>query len=293
MLVTCKMVFLAAFILLFVQADVASSYSVYKYVHSPPYKYAPYKYVYPYPPPPPPPPHHTHVYKPLPHVHKNVAHHPKQLKAAVTGHVYCDTCKDGKFKEPLKGVMVGVICRNGKVERSFYGVTNKLGNFKVKLGGYNYHKHKGTKSCHVKLISPSYSTSCMVPTNLHGGKLGAHLQIKSKNLHELVLKAGPFSYTSPFKNKKCYQDYGKSPSFYKHGSKHSHVHAKHESPSCPAYKCKSTTPPYKHESLQLITNKHKHSPPLHGTHKALPPNPHTFMYPPPPPPIYLRYKKKS
>lgn len=279
------MAFFAASCILVLLSDMASSYE-YVYV-SPACTYAPYKYASP--------PHIAHVHKHS----RQVQHQPapaKKLTAVVTGHVFCDLCKDGHLQIPLPGVTIGVVCWNGNAEYSFYGTTNKLGNFKVKLGRYDYHKHGGSESCRVKLIAPSSSTSCTVPTNLNGGKLGAHLKMKAKSLHELILKAGPFAYTSPVKNKKCKHSAKKSTSFYKHISKapykHSHLQGKYEILSCPAYDCESTIPPsQKHKPLELITNKHKKLKTAHETNRALPPNPEGYIDHPSS--FYLRYKKKS
>ncbi|MCO5551223.1 hypothetical protein L7F22_018245 [Adiantum nelumboides] len=209
-------------------------------------------------------PSHPHSSSPPPHHHhfmrKQQLHSPQ---AVVTGHVFCDVCKNGNIKEPLKGVTIGVTCWNGKEEQFFYGITNKSGKFNVKLSGYNLQKHGGDKSCHAKLIYPSFRSSCMVPTNLHDGKLGAPLHVMSESPKKVVLFAGPFSYTTRFKDKKCHQKYENHTRTHKHKRSSSHfdeqsrhVHKNQDGPSCPINECKHNILPssYNIQSTFFETN---------------------------------------
>lgn len=232
---------------------------IYAYVPSPSYTRAAYESTG-YPPPPHRRHHHHH------RRHKATSTVPKQLHtqaAVVTGNVFCDICKNGQLKEPLKGVTIGITCWNGKVEQSFFAITDKQGNFKVKLSGYNTHKQGGGKSCRAKLIYPSVKTLCMLPTNLNDGKLGAPLRIKSQTSHKLVLLAGPFAYTTPTKNKKCHHKGRRFPyshKQYKTNPSPYHIelrqHAKYKSPSCPVlYDCKSKTPPFNLASTVSLTQR--------------------------------------
>eukprot|EP00250_Pteridium_aquilinum_P024594 c2930_g1_i1 orf=439-1224(-) len=213
----------------------------YKYVSPPPPPPPPYKYASPPPPPPyyyqsPPPPSPTlpkPPKPPMPPKPPTLAMPPKPppppFKAVATGSVYCDTCKDGKLKQPLQGVTVGVFCWNGKSEESFYGTTNDEGDFKIDLAGFDYVGCGGAKACVAKLISASYVTSCTQPTDMQGGLKGGPLEVTTISEQGVTLTAGPFAYTPTFNSPKCYQ------------SSNGPVYG--TSPPLPPYKYKSPPPP--------------------------------------------------
>lgn len=204
---------------------------------------SPVPYKYESPPPPeyeaPPAPEN---WLPPPYNRNEAPNNCESLKAVVTGHVYCDVCRNGKMKQPLKDVKVGVFCWNGESEDSFYGVTEENGLFKIELTNFNYEKWGG-KACQAKLIAAFYETTCTIPTTLHGGDSGAELHIKSKSEKEVVLLAGPFAYLSEQKYEKCDYEYASPPPppYYKYESPPPYMY------ESPPYKYESP-PPYKYES---------------------------------------------
>eukprot|EP00250_Pteridium_aquilinum_P035846 c9997_g1_i2 orf=349-1320(+) len=269
----------------------------YKSPSPPPYKYEsppPPAYKHDSPPPPlpaykneslPPPPYKYKSLPPSPPLYESLpGYGHKPLKVVTTGSVYCDICKDGTIKKPLQGVTVGVFCQNGKSRESFYGTTNGKGIFKIELIGFDYERCGGGKVCEAKLISPSYATSCTLPTNLHGGQKGAHLHIKSKSHNEVVLLAGPFAYRSPLTYHRCsYQHpspkYARTPFPYEYKSP-SPPHYKDSSPPSHYKYGSPPPPPYIHESPPSPTYKYASPPPPPYQYKS-PPPPYKNYYPNP------------
>eukprot|EP00249_Psilotum_nudum_P024239 c29130_g1_i1 orf=326-1168(+) len=121
-------------------------------------------------------------------------------KTAVTGLVYCDACKDGKYKKPLTGIKVVASCLDGSNQTSFDGITDSTGRFRIELDGYDYQKWGG-KNCNVRLAEAP--PSCNIGTGLPSGETSAQLHIKSTSKDEVVLESTPFAYVSENKFDEC------------------------------------------------------------------------------------------
>eukprot|EP01018_Ginkgo_biloba_P012818 Gb_06582 [translate_table: standard] len=132
-------------------------------------------------------------------------YHPAELKVVVVGKVYCYKCwewsnpKSSHNKKHLEGATVAVTCKAGEYKTiTAYGVTKSNGKFKIIVDGYDYEKWGGAQSCKAKLYkAPSHST-CSEPTNLHGGKTGALLQVKSKSDEEISPPPPSPSHPPPY-----------------------------------------------------------------------------------------------
>eukprot|EP00249_Psilotum_nudum_P002653 c15779_g1_i1 orf=434-1687(+) len=212
----------------------------------------------------PPPQAYKYVSPPPPYQHYG------KPKAVVTGQVYCDICRTGKFKKPLMGAKIGVLCWSGEKEVSFSGSTSITGRFRIELHGYDYARWGG-EHCKAKLIEAPHGTSCTISTNLHGGDSGAKLHIKSKSEAEIVLETGPFAYLSHKKYKQCHSTIRESPYHYV------------SPPPPPPYKHISPPPPYHYSSPPPPAQNHSSPPP---PYKYLSPPPLPYHYPSPSPPPY-------
>ncbi|KAG6419141.1 hypothetical protein SASPL_121353 [Salvia splendens] len=153
-----------------------------------------------YPPPaqaphPSPSPHHHHPPAPAP----APSHPPVRKMVAIQGVVYCKSCKYRGVDTligatPLAGAVVKLQCNNSKTSMEEKKTSDKNGYFffmPQKLTTSGSHK------CKVFLIS-SPSAACNVPTNLHGGALGALLrkpvEAPPKPLPFELFTVGPFAF---------------------------------------------------------------------------------------------------
>uniref|UniRef100_A0A7N0TSH5 Extensin n=1 Tax=Kalanchoe fedtschenkoi TaxID=63787 RepID=A0A7N0TSH5_KALFE len=164
----------------------------------PPTKSPPYSPPYYYKSPPPPTPHHPH-----PHPHP---HHP--LIVRVVGKVYCYRCYDWKYpikshaKKHLKGAVVKITCKAGDKEIVAYGKTKINGKYAITVKDFKYGKY-GARACKAALHAAPKGSKCSIPTDLHHGKKGAHLKLKSINKYEVVLSAKSFAFASKRPYKEC------------------------------------------------------------------------------------------
>ncbi|XP_047973987.1 pistil-specific extensin-like protein [Salvia hispanica] len=139
-------------------------------------------------------PHHHHPPAPAP------SHLPVRKMVAVQGVVYCKSCKYRGVDTltgatPLAGAVVKLQCNNSKTSMEEKKTSDKNGYFffmPQKLTTSGSHK------CKVFLVS-SPSAACNVPTNLHGGALGAILlrepvDARSKPLPFELFTVGPFAF---------------------------------------------------------------------------------------------------
>ncbi|KAG6416598.1 hypothetical protein SASPL_124031 [Salvia splendens] len=146
---------------------------------------------------------HPHP-SPSPHQHHPPApapsHPPVRKMVAIQGVVYCKSCKYRGVDTltgatPLAGAVVKLQCNNSKTGMVETKTSDKNGYFffmPQKLTTSGSHK------CKVFLVS-SPSAACNVPTNLHGGALGAILLRKPvdappKPLPFELFTVGPFAF---------------------------------------------------------------------------------------------------
>ncbi|KAJ6674718.1 hypothetical protein OIU85_010934, partial [Salix viminalis] len=100
------------------------------------------------------------------------------------------------------GVVVEVTCKEGTKKVKAYGKTKINGKYSITVKGFNYKKYGG-KACKAKLHAAPKGSSCSIPTELHWGKKGASLKVKSKTKYEVVLSAKSFAYASKTPYKEC------------------------------------------------------------------------------------------
>ncbi|KAG8385541.1 hypothetical protein BUALT_Bualt03G0055900 [Buddleja alternifolia] len=156
------------------------------------------------PPTPPPAKPPTPSYPPV----KPPSYPPPRKLVAVQGVVYCKSCKYRgvdtlQGAAPLAGAVVKLQCNNTK-----YGLVEQT---KTDKNGYFFFMPQklttsGSHKCKVFLIS-SPVANCSVPTNFHGGAVGAILMPPKapidNNPKFLLFTVGPFAF-EPHKKLPCY-----------------------------------------------------------------------------------------
>ena len=180
----------------------------------------------------------------------------------------------------IVGAVVEVTCKTGKEEITAYGTTKDNGKFALTVKDFDYKKY-GAEACKAKLHAAPKDSPCNIPTNLHWGKTGAKLKVKSKNSYEVVLSARPFAYAPKTPYKECEKPVTKPPP-YVYKSPPPPVHSPppyyYKSPPPPPYVYKSPPPPV-HSPPPYY---YKSPPPPTYLYKSPPPPPYEYKSPPPP-----------
>ncbi len=79
-------------------------------------------------------------------------------------------------------------CKAGEKEVVAYGKTKSNGKYSIEVKGFDYAKYGG-KACKAKLHAPPKGSPCNIPTNLHWGKVGAKLRVRSWSRYDVGLEA--------------------------------------------------------------------------------------------------------
>jgi hypothetical protein len=162
-----------------------------------------------------------------------------------------------------------VTCKAGEKEITAFGTTKNNGKYAITVNDFDYKKYGGPEACKAKLHAAPKDSPCNIPTELHWGKTGAKLKIKSKNVYEVVLSAKPFAYAPKTPYKECEKSKPRPPPYiYKSPPPPTYVYK--SPPPPPAYYYKSPPPPV-------------HSPPPYYYKSPPPP---AYVYKSPPPPVY-------
>ncbi|CDP14664.1 unnamed protein product [Coffea canephora] len=205
----------------------------------------------------------------------------------VVGKVYCYRCYDWDYpkkshdKKHLKGAVVEVTCKVGDKKIVAYGKTKINGKYSITLEGFDYGKY-GAKACMAKLHMAPKDSKCNIPTNLHWGKTGAELRVKSKTDYEVVLYAKPFAYAPKTPYEECEKP-KPTPAPYHYISPPPPTYVyKSPPPPPPTYLYKSPPPPVKPPPKPYY---YVSPPPPTYVYKSPPPPPPTYLYKSPPPPV--------
>lgn len=130
----------------------------------------------------------------------------------------------------MAGAVVKVTCKAGDKDIVAYGKTKDNGKYSIAVEGYDYRKFGG-KNCKATLHMPPKGSMCNIPTDLHNGKKGAMVKVKSKTYEEVVLQAKPFAYAPKTPYKECEKPKPPpTPTYY------------YKSPPPPVYNYKSPPP---------------------------------------------------
>jgi len=181
------------------------------------------------------------------------------------------------------GAVVEVTCKAGDKEIKAYGTTKINGKYSITVEGFAYEKY-GEEACKAKLHAAPKDSPCNIPTDLHSGKKGAKLKVKSEDKYEVVLKARPFAYAPKTPYKECEKPKPISeppPYVYKSPPPPPPTYIYKSPPPPPAYVYKSPPPPV-YEPPYV----YKSPPPPPYVYKSPPPPPYVYKSPPPPPYIY-------